>query len=317
MRPEVPDCRLFKDAGRAAAKQPLFRLAAAIAAAPLSGCRGVLTPAGPVGAAERLVLFDATAIMLAIVVPVIIAIAGFAWWFRASHRRAFYWPDWEFSGTLELIVWSIPALVIVFLGGIAWFGSHALDPFLPIRGFEAVPVEVEVVALDWKWLFLYPDEGVASVNELAVPIGQPIHFRLTSAGVMNSFFVPELGSQIYTMAGMTSQLYLEADKPGTYGGLSTNFSGAGFAGMHFDVRAMSAEDYAKWLADAKSAGATLDRNAYAELVKPSETVGPMTYRAFEPGLFEAIVNGTAPQAPDSSYQAPAGKGKPAAPKGEI
>jgi cytochrome o ubiquinol oxidase subunit 2 len=272
-----------------------MRLTAAIAAAPLAGCTGVLTPHGPVGAAERLVLFDATAIMLAIVVPVIVAIAAFAFWFRSSNRRAFYWPHWEFSGTLELIVWSIPTLVIVFLGGIAWYGSRALDPFLPIRGFEANPVEVEVVALDWKWLFIYPDERIASINTLAVPIGQPIHFRLTSSGVMNSFLVPELGTQIYEMAGMTSQLYLEADEPGTYRGLSANFSGDGFSDMHFDVRAMSADDYAKWLADAKASSAALDRNAYAELVKPSENVPPTVYRAVEPGLFKSIVNGTAPQ----------------------
>jgi cytochrome o ubiquinol oxidase subunit II len=306
MRRGVHDCRLFKDAGPAAAQRPLFRwlgLAAALAAAPLSGCTGVLTPAGPIGAAERLVLFDSTAIMLAIVVPVIVAVAGFAWWFQASHSRAFYWPDWEFSGALELIVWSIPTLVIVFLGGIAWFGSHALDPFRPITGFEAVPVEVEVVALDWKWLFIYPDVGMASVNTLAVPIGQPIHFRLTSSGVMNSFFVPELGTQIYEMAGMTSQLYLEADKPGTYRGRSANFSGDGFADMHFDVRAMSADDYAKWLADAKASTAALDRNAYAELVKPSENVPPTVYRSVEPGLFESIVNGTAPPPPQLAASA--------------
>jgi cytochrome o ubiquinol oxidase subunit 2 len=288
----------------------LARFAAAALAAPLTGCAGVLEPHGPVGAAERLVLFDATAVMLAIVVPVIVAIAGFAWWFRSSNSRAIYWPHWEFSGTLELIVWSIPALVIVFLGGIAWFGARALDPFLPIRGLEAAPVEVEVVALDWKWLFLYPHGGVASVNELAVPIGQPIHFRLTSAGVMNSFLVPELGTQIYEMAGMTSQLYLQADEPGTYRGLSTNFSGAGFSDMHFDVKALSADDYAKWIADAKASGAALDRNAYAELVKPSENVRPVTYRAVEPGLFDAIVDGSAPQAPASDYTAPGGTEKP-------
>jgi cytochrome o ubiquinol oxidase subunit 2 len=303
----VLGCRLFKDRGPAAAKQPFFRssrLAAAIAAAPLAGCTGVLTPHGPIGAAERLVLFDATAIMLAIVVPVIVAIAGFAWWFRHSNSRAFYWPNWEFSGTLELIIWSIPALVIVFLGGIAWFGSRALDPFLAIRGFEAIPVEVEVVALDWKWLFIYPEEGIASVNTLAVPVGQPIHFRLTSSGVMNSFLVPELGTQIYEMARMTSQLYLQADEPGTYRGLSTNFSGDGFSGMRFEVRAMSADDYAKWLAEAKSSSAALDRNAYAELVKPSENVPPTVYRAVEPGLFESIVNGTAPQPPPLNASAP-------------
>ncbi len=307
MRRGVLGCRVFKQAGPAAEKQPSFRsirLAAAVAAAPLAGCSGVLRPAGPIDAAERLTLFDATSIMLAIVVPVIIATAGFAWWFRHSNSRAFYWPHWEFSGTLELVVWSIPMLVIVFLGGIAWFGSRALDPFVPISGFEAIPVEVEVVALDWKWLFIYPEEGIATVNTLAVPVGQPIHFRLTSSGVMNAFFVPELGTQIYTMAGMTSQLYLEADKPGTFRGQSSNFSGAGFSGMHFNVRAMSADGYAQWLADAKASSVALDRNAYAELVKPSESVPPIVYRSVEPGLFESIVNGTAPQPPPLSASAP-------------
>lgn len=312
-------CRIFKEGDPAAGKPRFFRsirLSSAIAAAPLAGCSGVLAPAGPIGAAQRIVLFDATAIMLVIVVPVIVAIAGFAWWFRRSNSRAFYWPHWDFSGTLELIVWFIPALVIVFLGGIAWFGSRALDPFLPIQGFEANPIEVEVVALDWKWLFLYPDVGVASVNELAVPIGQPIHFRLTSSGVMNSFFVPQLGSQIYTMAGMTSQLYLQADKPGTYRGFSANFSGDGFSGMHFNVRAMSADDYAKWLAEAKASSVALDRKAYAELVKPSENVPPTVYRSAEPGLFESIVNGAAPQPPPLSASAPTAQDRFAATCGE-
>ncbi len=277
------------------------RLAPAIAAAPLAGCAGILDPRGPVGASERLVLFDSLAIMMAIAVPEILAVAGFAWWFRTSNRRAFYWPDWEFSGHLELIVWAIPALVITFLGGIAWFGAYALDPFRPLAG-TTKPVEIQVVSLDWKWLFLYPDVGVASVNVLAIPVGAPVHFRLTSSGVMNSFFVPQLGSQIYSMAQMTSQLHLQADEPGTYRGLSANFSGAGFSDMSFDVRALPANAYAKWIADAKSARETLDRERYAELVKPSENVRPVTYRAFEPGLFNAIVNGTAPQAPAAAYE---------------
>ena len=268
-----------------------------IAAAPLAGCSGVLDPRGPVGAAERLILFDSLTIMLAIVVPVIIAIIGFAWWFRASNPRAFYWPDWEFSGHLELIVWSVPALVVTFLGGIAWFGSHAVDPYAPLEG-HTKPVEVEVVSLDWKWLFIYPDEGVASVNVLTVPAGVPVHFRLTSSGVMNSFFVPQLGSQIYTMAGMTSQLSLEADEPGTYAGISAQFSGQGFSDMRFDLRALPVEDYAKWVVDTRATGATLDRAAYGELEKPSENVSPTTYRGVEAGLFEAIVNGKAAPAPN-------------------
>jgi len=275
-------------------------LVGTLLAAPLAGCSGVLDPRGPIGFSVRLILFDSLTIMLAIVVPVIVAIIGFSWWFRSSNSRAFYWPEWEFSGHLELIVWSIPALVVTFLGGIAWFGSHAVDPFRPLEG-KVKPVEIEVVSLDWKWLFIYPEEGVASVNLLAIPAGAPVHFRLTSSGVMNSFFVPQLGSQIYTMAGMTSQLSLQADEPGTYAGLSAQFSGRGFPGMRFDARALPADAYSKWIADAKASGEALDRNSYGELVKPSENSSPTTYRSVESGLFEAIVNGTAPEAPAASY----------------
>lgn len=289
--------RLSKDVRLTAAKQLLsrpIRLAAAIAAMPLAGCTGVLDPVGPVGAAQRLVLIDSVAIMLAVVIPIIVAITAFAFWFRESNQRAFYWPEWEFSGHLELIVWSIPILVVVVLGGVVWYGSHDLDPFKPLPGKENA-VEVQVASLDWKWLFIYPREGVASVNELAVPVGVPVHFLLTSSGPMNSFFVPRLGSQIYTMAGMATQLWLQANEPGTYYGLSTNFSGQGFPGMHFDVKALPADGYAKWIADAKAATGILDRGRYAELVKPSENMSPVAFRSVEPGLFRSIVNESAPQ----------------------
>jgi cytochrome o ubiquinol oxidase subunit 2 len=269
----------------------------------------VLDPQGPIGQSERLILIDSLAIMLVIVVPVILATVGFAWWFRASNTRAQYLPDWAFSGHLELIVWAIPALVITFLGGIAWFGSHALDPFKPLPS-TAKPLEVDVVSLDWKWLFIYPDDGVAAVNQLVIPVGTPVHFKLTSSGVMNSFFVPQLGSQIYTMAGMTSQLHLEADRAGTYLGISAQFSGEGFPDMRFDVRAVAPDAYARWVADTKSAGGgTLDRAVYAELLKPSKNVTPTTYRAIAPGLFDAIVNQTAADGPAS----PAGSGSRDAP----
>ena len=215
--------------------------------------------------------------MLAIVLPVVVAIAVFAFWFRASNPRAFYWPEWEFSGHLEVIVWSIPALVVVVLGGVAWFGSHELDPFRPLPG-NTKPVEIQVVSLDWKWLFIYPDEAVASVNTLAIPVGVPIHFTITSSGVMNSFFVPRLGSQIYAMAGMTTQLYLQADQVGTFDGFSANFSGEGFSDMRFDLMALPEDDYAKWIAGAKASGGNLDRARYAELVEPSANVSPSAYR---------------------------------------
>jgi cytochrome o ubiquinol oxidase subunit 2 len=263
----------------------------------LAGCTGVLDPHGPVGESERLILLDSVAIMLAIVVPVILATIGFAWWFRASNARATYLPDWAFSGHLELIVWAIPAIVITFLGGIAWFGSHALDPFQPLPS-KTKPVEVEVVSLDWKWLFIYPDDGIATVNHLVIPVDTPVHFKLTSSGVMNSFFVPQLGSQIYTMAGMTSQLSLQADQEGTYPGLSAQFSGEGFSDMRFDVRAVAPDAFANWVADTKAAGGgTLDAPAYAELAKASKNVKPATYQAIDPKLFDSIINESAPDAP--------------------
>jgi cytochrome o ubiquinol oxidase subunit II len=256
----------------------------------------VLVPRGAVGASERLILLDSLAIMLVIVVPVILATFGFSWWFRASNPRAIYRPDWVFSGTLELIVWSVPAIVVTFLGGIAWFGSHALDPYKPLSP-KATPVEIEVVSLDWKWLFIYPKEGIATINQLFVPVGVPLHFRLTSTGVMNSFFVPQLGSQIYTMAHMITQLNLEAEREGIYSGLSAQFSGQGFADMHFDVHAVANDAYSEWIAATKATGSTLDQGAYAALVQPGTAAKPMAYNAVAAGLFDAIVNGTAPQPP--------------------
>jgi cytochrome o ubiquinol oxidase subunit 2 len=282
-------------------------IAVPILALPLAGCGGVLDPRGPVGASARLILIDSVAIMLVIVIPVIIATIAFAWWFRASNSRATYRPDWAFSGQLELIVWAIPALVITFLGGIAWFGSHALDPFRPLEA-KTAPIEIQVISLDWKWLFIYPNEGVASVNQFVIPVDTPVHFRLTSSGVMNSFFVPQLGSQIYTMAGMTSQLHLQADEAGDYRGLSAQFSGDGFSDMNFTTRALPADGYAKWLADTKASGPALDMAAYVALAKPSIAVEPLTFRDVDPKLFDAVVNQTAPRAEGPEEQ-PGGHGR--------
>lgn len=263
---------------------------AVVFAAPLAGCGGILDPHGPVGAAEKLVLLNSLAIMLVIAVPTIIVTFVFAWWFRASNSRARYRPDWAFSGTLELIVWAIPILVIIFLGGIAWFGSHALDPYAPLPSRQK-PVEVQVVSLDWKWLFIYPEDHVAALNELVIPVGRPVHFRLTSSGVMNGMFVPQLGSLIYTMASMTSQVSLQADQAGTYRGLSAQFSGDGFADMHFVVHAVAPEEFSKWMSDAKAAGPTLDEAAYDALAKPSANVPPSTFSHVDPRLFDDVVAG--------------------------
>jgi cytochrome o ubiquinol oxidase subunit II len=258
-----------------------------------AGCTGVLDPQGPVGAAEKLILLNSLAIMLAIVIPTILATFGVAWWFRASNTRALYRPDWEYSGRIELVVWAIPAMVVILLGGIAWVGSHDLDPKKPLPT-NTKPIEIQVVSLDWKWLFIYPDQGIASVNRLVVPAGVPVHFQLTSATVMNSFFVPQLGSQIYTMPGMTTQLNLQADKPGSYFGLSAQFSGDGFSGMHFSYDAVAQSQFEDWLAKARSQGPILDQAGYARLAQPSADIAPYTYHDVSQGLFATVLRLSAP-----------------------
>ena len=290
------------------------RWLAACAAAPLAACRqaGVLDPQGPVASAERLLMIDATAIMLVVVLPVIVATLGFAWWYRASNPRAVRSLDESYEGRVEFVIWSIPALIVILLGGVIWIGSHQLDPRAPIAA-DAKPLQVEVVALDWKWLFIYPDQGIAAVNQLVIPAQTPVAFRLTSATVMNSFFVPQLGSQIYAMGGMTTHLNLLADASGEYRGFSANFSGGGFADMRFVVRAVSAENFAGWVAQARGSGTALDDRGYALLAKPSEAVSPTTYRSVAPGLFEHIVKETA-----SGREGPEGAalGSPVRPAGE-
>jgi len=261
-----------------------------IGVAALGGCtEGVLDPRGPIAIAERQILFNALGIMLAIVIPTIVATLGVAAWFRASNVRARYQPDFEYSGRLEVLVWAIPAMTVILVGGVAWVGAHDLDPRKPMAS-TTKPINVQVVSLDWKWLFIYPDQGIASVNQLTIPIGAPVSFELTSSGVMNSFFVPQLGSQIYTMAGMVTRLELQADHPGTYRGLSAQYSGSGFADMRFSVDAVSAEDFARWVDAARSAGPALDAQAYGELAKPSNAVVPFTYRAVAPDVFDGIVS---------------------------
>ena len=257
----------------------------------LAACReGVVDPQGPVGEAERVILGDATAIMLAVVIPVIILALLFAWWFRAGNRRATYRPEWEYSGRIELIIWAIPALVVLFLGGIAWIGAHDLDPRKPLES-ATPPLEVEVVSLDWRWLFIYPREHIATVNYLVVPAGVPIHFQLTSTSVMNSFFIPQLGSQIYTMPGMTTQLNLQADKPGTYAGISAQFSGPGFSDMRFTLRAESGEGFAGWVAEMHAGSGVLDEPTLAQLVRPTRAGGELSFGAVPEDPFDMVVHG--------------------------
>jgi cytochrome o ubiquinol oxidase subunit II len=267
----------------------LFLSGVLISAATLGGCdEGVLNPQGPIAFAERQILFDSLGIMLAIVIPVILATVGVAFWFRASNTRASYRPELIYSGRIEVLTWSIPLMTVLLVGGVAWVGAHDLDPRKPIAS-EVKPVNVQVVSLDWKWLFIYPDLGIASVNHLVVPVGTPISFELTSAGVMNSFFVPQLGSQIYTMAGMTTHLQLQADNAGSYPGFSAQFSGDGFADMVFKTDAVPGPDFSQWVETARASGPVLDAQAYADLIKPSKAVVPLTYRSVATDLFSRIV----------------------------
>jgi cytochrome o ubiquinol oxidase subunit 2 len=283
-----------------------------ILSATLAGCSGgVLDPHGPVGGANALILLNAVGIMCVIVVPTIVAVLGCAWWFRAGNTRAQYRPEFVYSGRLELLVWAIPLLVILFLGGVIWVGSHELDPFRPIAAQQKTkPLEVQVVALDWKWLFVYPDQGVASVNEVVVPAGAPVHFSITSASVMNMFFVPQLGSMIAAMNGMETQLHLQADHPGDYYGLSSQYSGDGFSGMNFLLRAVTQEGFTRWVATAKASGPRLDRAGYGQLAQQSQDVKPYTYSAIDPGLFHAVTTREIAPAPGPSLSNAANAARP-------
>ena len=266
-------------------------LAAAYLAAPCRG-EGVLDPQGPVASAERLILLNATAIMLVVVVPVIIMTLAFAWWYRASHKQATYDPDWAYSGHIELVVWSIPTMVVILLSGVMWTSSHLLDPARRLAS-DANAIRVEVVSLDWKWLFIYPDLRVATINDLVVPAGTPVEFMLTSATVMNSFFVPQLGSQIYTMPGMTTRLNLMADHPGDYPGLSAHFSGDGFSDMRFTVHAVPESEFSSWIARTQGEAAALDADAYSQLARAGSNTQAQAYSGVDPMLFEHIVQSTA------------------------
>jgi cytochrome o ubiquinol oxidase subunit II len=262
-------------------------------AMPVASCQrtGILDPQGPIASAQQLLLINSTVIMLVVVVPVILAILGFAWWYRSSNTRPSRAWDEAYEGRIEFVTWSIPALIVILLGGVIWIGSHQLDPRAPIPA-DANPLRVDVVALDWKWLFIYPDQGIAAVNQLVVPVGTPVEFRLTSATVMNSFFIPQLGSQIYTMGGMTTHLNLLAAETGEYPGFSANFSGDGFAWMRFVAKAVPAGDFESWVTQARVTRSALDDTAYAALAKPSKAVPPMTYRSVEPKLFDHIIEQT-------------------------
>ncbi len=242
---------------RSNARSPIIlalRLCGLLATLALAGCQpNVLDPQGEVGRGAATILIDSVVIMLAIVVPTGVVALAFAWWFRSSNTRAVHLPEFEYSGQIEMVTWSIPLLTIMLLGGVAWISSHDLDPARPLVSKEE-PLEVQVVSLDWKWLFIYPEQKVASVNHLVIPAARPVHFRLTSGSVMNAFFIPDLGSMIYTMNRMQTNLHLIADGPGQFMGLSAMFSGDGFAGMHFNVDSVTSDQFKAWVDETRSSG---------------------------------------------------------------
>jgi len=249
----------------------------------LAGCDyGVLNPKGSVGVAEKSLIATSTWTMLIVVVPVIALTLFFAWRYRASN------PKWAHSTAIEVVIWLIPALIILFLANLTWKSTHALDPYKPLQS-NIKPINVEVVALDWKWLFIYPDLGIASINQLAIPVGTPVTFRITSDSVMNSFFIPQLGSQVYAMAGMQTRLHLIANAPGVYEGESANFSGRGFSDMKFDTLATSPVAFDAWVKKVKASSGPLDMNTYYTLAAPSEKSPVRYFSSVDPRLFRNIV----------------------------
>ena len=265
----------------------------------LSGCNTVLLNApGDVAAQQGRLIMVSTVLMLLIIVPVIVLTLLFAWRYRQSNKQATYAPEWAHSTALELVIWAAPLLIIIALGAVTWISTHTLDPYRPLRRIDAArvvgddvkPLVVEVVALDWKWLFIYPELGIATVNELAAPIDVPISFKITGSSVMNSFFIPALAGQIYAMPGMETKLHAVMNKAGVYDGFSANYSGAGFSNMRFKFHGMTGADFDRWVQSAKAGGNTLGREAYLQLEKPSEREPVTRYADVAPDLYERILN---------------------------
>ncbi|HDS0962164.1 TPA: ubiquinol oxidase subunit II, partial [Pseudomonas putida] len=246
-------------------------------------------PKGQVGIEQKNLILIATGLMLLVVIPVIIMTLAFAWKYRASNKAATYTPDWSHSTKIEAAVWIIPILIIIALGYVTYHSTHKLDPYRPLDS-DVKPIQIDVVALDWKWLFIYPEQGIATVNKIVFPANTPVNFRVTSDAVMNSFFIPGLGGQIYAMAGMTTKLHLIANENGEFDGISANYSGAGFTGMKFKATATSQEDFDKWVAEVKQSPKKLDKAEYAALAKPSENNPVALYSEASPEQFQLIVD---------------------------
>ncbi|MBO9354686.1 ubiquinol oxidase subunit II [Bordetella petrii] len=266
----------------------------------LAGCSKavLLSPSGDVAWQLRDIILVSTGLMLLIIVPVIAATLWFAWRYRESNTEASYSPDWDHSTILELLIWSAPLLIIIALSALTWVSTHQLDPYRPLSRIDAQrpmpadlkPMVVQVVALDWKWLFLYPEQGIATVNELAAPVDHPIEFKITASSVMNSFYIPALAGQIYAMPGMQTRLHAVINHPGVYDGFSANYSGAGFSQMRFKFHGLSQADFDQWVQKAQASGGSLDRAAYLRLEQPSVATPIQRFGSVDSGLYDAIVN---------------------------
>lgn len=265
----------------------------------LGGCDMiVMKPFGDIASQQADLILISTILMLLIIVPVMALTVLFAWKYRESNKDADYAPDWDHSARLEIVIWSAPLAIIMALGTITWISTHKLDPYRPLERIDAQrplpagtkPLVVEVVALDWKWLFIYPEQGVATINELAAPVDVPISFKITSSSVMNSFYIPALAGQVYAMTGMQTKLHAVINHEGDYEGFSANYSGHGFSHMRFAFKGLSQEKFNAWIAKAKTEGGTLGRNEYLQIERPSEREPVKYYSTVDGKLFDAIIN---------------------------
>lgn len=272
---------------------PAPRLALVLGTALLcAGCgmleAPILDPKGPIILAERNLLFDALSIMMIVVIPAFVLTGVFLWRYRATNRNARYTPDLAYYWPIEIVVWGVPAAIIIWLGIHLWHNTYKLDPYNAIDP-SVKALNVEVIAQDWKWLFIYPEQNIAVVNELVFPAGTPLSLKITSDTVMNSFMIQALGGQIFAMAGMQTRLHLLADEPGKFWGRNVQYSGAGFANQQFRAIATTKEDFDAWVEKVKGASETLDTATYAKLLKPSQKVPVTYYSGFEPNLFDTII----------------------------
>jgi cytochrome o ubiquinol oxidase subunit 2 len=256
----------------------------------LSGCNmTLLDPKGPVSLEAKHLILTAFGLMLIVVIPVIVMAILFSIKYRASNKDADYAPNWAHSTKIEVIVWGVPLVIVAILAVLIWKTSHSLDPFRPIDS-DVKPITIEAIAVDWKWVFIYPEQGIATINEIAFPVDTPVNFRITSDTVMNTLFIPALGSMVYAMGGMQTQLHLLAHEAGDFGGGSANYSGAGFSDMKFVAHATSAQDFTAWVEKVKTSPKTLDTQAYADVAQPSEKHPIEHYSSVTPNLFQNVID---------------------------